>query len=97
MRVGTVNVPVVEKTWSTWSFDINQEDLNHYKCKSFNEFLAHVKSGKIDIFEFDAVNYQDHDSELVEIYCEDAEGFSNRGDLINDHDPGDEDPSAWTR
>lgn len=76
MRVGTIDIPAVETTWSTWSYDILQEDLDYHKCKDFGEFLSKVRSGEIDITEYDIVDYETHDSELVRLNQDEAEGYN---------------------
>ena len=78
MIVGSIDIPVSEICWGTWSYNITVEDLMVENCKDFNEFLSKVRTGEINITEYDAVVFETHDSELVKMDVQDAEGFCHK-------------------
>ena len=75
--VGSIDIPVTETSWGTWSYNITEEDLKIENCKTFGEFLAKVRTGEICIVEYDADDYETHDSELRDMEIENAEGYDH--------------------
>lgn len=78
MIVGSIDIPVTETAWGTWSYTITEEDLKIENCKDFGEFLSKVRTGEIDIYEYDPDDFETHDSELRDMDVQSAEGFSHK-------------------
>ena len=75
MRVGSISVPMTETSWTTWVWDITQEDLEWAGAKDFPEFLAMVRNNEVDLFDIDVADIETHDSEIAESHFDEAEGL----------------------
>lgn len=75
MIVGSIEVPMTETSWTTWTWDITQEDLKWAGAKDFPEFLTMVRNLEISLFDIDMVDIETHDSEISESHFDEAAGF----------------------
>ena len=75
MKVGSIDVPMTEITWSTWTWDITQEDLEWAGAKDFPEFLTMVRNLEINLFDIDVADIETHDSEIAESHFDEAAGL----------------------
>lgn len=101
MKVGSIDVPMTETSWTTWTWNITQEDLEWAKAKDFPEFLTKVRNGEVDLFDMDVFDISSLDSEIEESHYDEATGFDFQTKKYykavesTEHDSGDEDPKAW--
>ena len=62
-----INCEYTETTYGYATFAVTEEDLKYYQCNTYEELLAKVQKGDINIFDLEDVDWKSYDSELEEM------------------------------
>ena len=70
--IGTVYVPVIERAFYEYAFDICPSDLERFGVKTLEELVEGIRENTIRIWDIDQTDIELIDSEIVATYDEES-------------------------